>query len=39
MRMGIWFGPEGASREDLTGTPADEAALQAFLSHFRPCRG
>src|SRR5262245_3003057 len=36
MRMGIWFGPDPGSK-DLTGTPADEAAIGEFMSHFRPC--
>lgn len=44
MRLGIWFAPDVAAPEeapvgslDLTGTPADEAALAAFLGHFRFC--
>ena len=43
MRMAIWFGPdprtEGAEAEqaDLTGTPADEAAIAGFMSHFNLC--
>jgi hypothetical protein len=48
-RFGIWFGPDpaaagkgGASAEapadtDLTGTPADEAAIREFMDHFRVC--
>ena len=48
-RFAIWFGPDpaagkgGASPEsaavDLTGTPADESALRAFMDHFRVCGG
>lgn len=41
MRMGIWFAPPPAAKPDAavdwTGTPADEAAIRAFLSHFSPC--
>jgi hypothetical protein len=42
IRLGIWFGPdptEGESEEeaDLTGTPADEQAIRAFMSHFDFC--
>lgn len=41
-RMAFWFVPDpdpAAPPEelDLTGTPADEAALTAFLDHFRFC--
>jgi hypothetical protein len=36
MRLGIWFGPDPGG-EDLTGTPADEAAIGQFMSHFQPC--
>jgi hypothetical protein len=36
MRMGIWLGPD-AGEDDLAGTPADEAAIKTFMSHFRPC--
>lgn len=47
MRIGIWFAPDptldaeaGPTAEaDLSGTPADEAALARFLSHFDFCRG
>ncbi len=42
LRMAIWFGPDpspGWSVEevDLTGTPADEAALAEFMGRFRFC--
>jgi hypothetical protein len=42
IRLCIWFGPDpsqGGSLEeaDLSGTPADEAALADFLSHFAFC--
>jgi hypothetical protein len=36
MRLGIWFGPDPGGT-DLTGTPADEAAIGQFMSHFNPC--
>jgi hypothetical protein len=35
---GIWIGPPPAAA-DYTGTPADPAALQEFLGHFRLCEG
>jgi len=38
LRFGIWMGPPPAA-EDYTGTPADPAALQEFLGHFRMCEG
>lgn len=42
MRLAIWFGPDPAPDApveslDLAGTPADEAALTAFLGQFRLC--
>lgn len=41
MRFGLWFemAPETAEGEemDLTGSPADPPALEAFLGHFRVC--
>jgi hypothetical protein len=36
MRMGIWLGPDPGGQE-LAGTTADEAAMKAFLGHFKPC--
>lgn len=43
-RLGFWMGPDPAPGEptkriDLTGTPVDEAAIKAFMSHFNPCKG
>ncbi len=38
LRFGIWMGPPPAG-DDYTGTPADPAALQEFLGHFRLCEG
>jgi hypothetical protein len=42
IRLGIWFGPDPSNGEaleesDLTGTPGDKQAIQAFLSHFDFC--
>jgi hypothetical protein len=42
LRMGVWFTPDPAPEAavgemDLTGTPADEAALAAFMGRFRYC--
>ena len=42
LRFALWFVPDPASEQDvleldLSGTPADEEALTAFLSHFHPC--
>lgn len=42
LRLGIWFGPDpdpDSSAEDanLTGSPADPAAIDTFISHFSPC--
>lgn len=34
-RIAMWFGPEA---EDIAGTPADPAALRAFLAQFGFCR-
>ncbi len=46
LRFGIWIGPSPAASADkpvnqidYTGTPADPAALQEFLGHFRLCEG
>jgi len=44
LRMGIWFGPDPApdvpvAEADLTGTVADPAAMQRFVSSFRVCGG
>ncbi len=41
-RFGTWFGPDPKAAEpvataDFSGTPADEAALQAFLAPFSFC--
>lgn len=43
-RFGIWFAPDPAPRTpvaelDVSGSPADEVALSAFLGHFRFCGG
>lgn len=42
LRFGMWFGPDPAPEKpvaeaDFTGTPADPAALEQFLGHFRLC--
>jgi hypothetical protein len=42
LRLGLWLAPDpapGSPAEvaDLTGTPADPAALRTFLGHFRFC--
>jgi hypothetical protein len=42
LRFGMWFGPDPSpgtpvAEADFTGTNADPAAIQAFLSHFRLC--
>jgi hypothetical protein len=42
LRFGIWFGPDPAAGGDagadaLAGTPADPAAIRAFMGHFRLC--
>jgi hypothetical protein len=42
LRLGIWFGPDPAAGPesnlaDLAGTPADPAAIQEFMGHFRLC--
>jgi hypothetical protein len=41
-RFAIWFGPDPDPSKkpeelDVTGTPADEEALRAFLGHFQLC--
>lgn len=43
VRMGIWFGPDPdpdtpADEADFTGTVADEAEIQRFMSNFDVCR-
>lgn len=43
LRMAIWFVPDPSpdspvAELDLTGTPADEAALAEFMGRFRFCR-
>ena len=43
LRFGIWFGPDPdpeaqAGSPALLGTPADSAAIQAFMSHFDVCK-
>jgi hypothetical protein len=42
-RLGVWFTPDpapeaSAGASELTGTPADEQAVRAFVSHFNPCQ-
>jgi hypothetical protein len=42
LRFGMWFGPDPSpgtpvAEADFTGTTADPAAIQAFLSHFKLC--
>jgi hypothetical protein len=42
-RTGIWFTPDPApdapaGAPALAGTPADEEAVRAFVSHFNPCQ-
>lgn len=42
LRFGMWFGPDpapgtAAAEADFTGSNADPAAIQAFLSHFKFC--
>ena len=42
LRFGIWYAPDprqetGDENADLTGTPADGAAVEAFVASFRPC--
>jgi hypothetical protein len=46
LRFGIWIGPAPAGSKgkpvaevDYQGTPADPAAMQEFLGHFRLCGG
>jgi hypothetical protein len=46
LRFGVWIGPAPQGSEgktvaetDYTGTPADPAAVQEFLGHFRLCGG
>ena len=44
-RLGLWFGPDPhppasaspATTDDVTGSPADPAALAAFAGHFQFC--
>jgi hypothetical protein len=43
LRMGVWYTPDvdpDAPADDpvLAGTPADEEAVRAFVSHFDPCQ-
>jgi len=43
LRAGIWFTPDPApdapaGAPALAGTPADEEAVRAFVSHFNPCQ-
>ena len=42
-RLGIWFGPDPTvgrtqAEADLSGSPADEAAILAFMAHFSLCK-
>lgn len=42
LRLGLWFGPDPApdlspAEADLSGTPADPAAMRALLGHFVLC--
>lgn len=42
LRFGIWYAPDprlasGDENASLAGTPADGAAVKAFVSSFRPC--
>jgi hypothetical protein len=42
LRTGVWYAPDPAPQAssdavDLAGTPADPAAIQAFMGHFRLC--
>jgi len=37
LRTALWFEPTPAEGGGYQGTPADEAALRAFLDHFRLC--
>ncbi|HEY9422631.1 MAG TPA: hypothetical protein VIW92_14540 [Thermoanaerobaculia bacterium] len=44
LRFGLWFGPDPApdtpvKEADYTGTAADPAQVQQFLSHFQLCGG
>jgi len=46
LRFGVWIGPAPQGSEgkpvaetDYAGTPADPAAMQEFLGHFRLCGG
>jgi hypothetical protein len=44
LRIGIWFGPDPEpdsepASVDYAGTPADPAAIKAFMGHFRLCPG
>ena len=43
LRFGIWYAPDprleaGDPAASLAGTPADGAAVESFVSSFRPCR-
>lgn len=43
LRMGVWYTPDAnpdaaADDPELAGTPADEEAVRAFVSHFNPCQ-
>nr|AYM52660.1 hypothetical protein [Aggregicoccus edonensis] len=43
MRVGVWYTPDvdphaEADAPELAGTPADEEAVRAFVSHFDPCQ-
>ncbi len=43
-RLGIWFGPDPTvgrtqAEADSSGSPADEAAIRAFIARFSLCKG
>lgn len=43
LRVGVWYTPDAdpeaaADAPALAGTPADEEAVRAFVSHFNPCQ-
>lgn len=43
IRLGLWLAPDPSPEApteqlDLKGTPVDEKAMRAFMSHFNPCQ-